>query len=588
MKSNPVHRLQTLLLTGVFAGAFAAACSADIIYQDTFARASAIPLTGSAPMLDNTGGAATWTAGAEYNSDGTNLVVNNGAIGGDWQGSAKLPLDFISTYHDPKVQVDMKLGQAVDYLTIDFGNSDYWGWPGVPALLKLYGNGDVDVCQGPGWDGAFVKAHFAAVGEALGWTRLRIEYSNTLQTANFYVNGTLLTNLAVPDNAPMSGGPWGTGVGFNANCAVAAQVTNFLVTFGNENLFKPSITTQPKGETIFVGDPMRLSLEASGTLPLQYIWCTNNVPIPGPNASVFTLPSAAQSDSANYTVIITNQAGAVTSDVARVDVHLEAQSPLAEINFDDSTNNLYKIAYAFSDGANLPVVSADAPGTGVGDSTGFRANADATDFQNVSVTYAGFAVAVGMALPPLKTANLNFYEAYGSVRIENLLTTVTNAPGRLTVRFYIPNPTNSGNYLDILDVNKPLTLTSNFQAVAFVLNTADYGGASGAARFAQNFTNIVRTQFDFTADNFYNDFVQGPDCVIVVDNLKLASRHSPPITASLNAGQVVLHWDDPNLQLQGAVDVTGPYIVIPGAASSYPVPAASPYRFFRTTFQTVP
>jgi hypothetical protein len=96
-------------------------------------------------------------------------------------------------------------------------------------------------------------------------------------------------------------------------------------------------------------------------------------------------------------------------------------------------------------------------------------------------------------------------------------------------------------------------------------------------------------QFEITADNFYTDFNNGPGDAIILDNVKLVLRQSPAVTVTLNGSQPVLHWDDPNLLLQGAASITGPYSVISGAsAPSYPVPANSPYQFFRTSFQAVP
>ena len=582
MKTRAYHPIQKLLLAGVLAGAFVSACSADIIYQDTFARDSAGPLNGSAPTVDNTGGAATWTAGTGCSSSGTNAIFNSN-IAGEWPGSALLPLDWTNT-PDPKAQVDVQFVQAGDWITLQFGDASYWGSPGMPAVLKLYGNGNVEVCQGPGWDGAFIKASFPNAGTALGWNRLRIEFSNTVGVANFYVNGTLLTNITV-DTAT----GWNTGVGFNYNCGANVYLTNLLVTFGSEATFGPSISEQPKGETVFVGDPASLNLTVGGSLPLHYTWCKDNTPIPGPNANTFSLPAAAMSDSGNYTVIITNDYGAITSDVARLDVHLEAQSPLAQINFDDITNNLYQFGftYASDSSANLPVSWGFAPGDGLGSSTGFRLSADGSDFANVSVSYAGFGGGVGLALPRLTTYNLDCYEAYCSARVENLQDGVTNTPGRIALRFYIIDPVTT-NAIDVLDVTKAVTYSSNYQAYPFVLNTADYGGAAGLANFAQNLSQVVRVQFEFTLDNFYSDFVNGPGDALVLDDLKLASRHSPAISVSSAGGQAVIHWDDPNLKLQGAAAVTGPYTDITGASSPYSVPANSPYHFFRTNFQPVP
>ena len=577
---KPYHpSIKTALLAGLLAGAFAATCSADIIYQDTFARASAGPLNGSPPTVDNTGAGATWTADAAFNSDGTMGVVNNSYFGG-----ASLPLNW-STYSDPRVQVDVKLGDSGTWFQLVLGSCNYWGTPGETAVFQLSGNGDVSVFSGPGY-GFTTLTNLSGAGVPLGWNRLRIEYSNSLGTASFYLNGTVILQ-----DAPITS--QSTGVGFDFFGGPNTDFTNLLVTFGNEAVFPPSITTQPQGETIFVGDPISVSMQAAGTLPIQYIWCTNGVPIPGPNANTFTLPAAALSDSANYSVIITNAYGAKTSDVVRVDVHLEQQTPLAQRNFDNLNTSAYEFAFAYSSDSTLtlPTTSATAPGDGTGGSNGFRISTDGTEFQTASVTYAGFGGGVGFSIPTPATHNLDFYEAYFSARVENLVSTATNASGRAAVRFYAPDGTigaTDGNQDLIFSVTIPVTYTSNFQNFAFVLNTGDYGGASGLAAFTQYRANINRIQFEFTLDNFYSSFVNGPGDAIVLDNLKFAYRQSPPITVTWNGTQAVIHWDDPNVILQGAANVAGPYVNIGGAASPYPVPGASPYHYFRTQFTPVP
>jgi hypothetical protein len=106
--------------------------------------------------------------------------------------------------------------------------------------------------------------------------------------------------------------------------------------------------------------------------------------------------------------------------------------------------------------------------------------------------------------------------------------------------------------------------------------------------FTQYRTNIFRVQYEFTADGFYTDFVNGPGDAIVADNTRLVLRQSPPLIITLNGSQPVLHWDDPNVQLLSATNVSGPYVLVPGATSPYPVPPGSTQQFFRSVFRAVP
>jgi hypothetical protein len=383
-------------------------------------------------------------------------------------------------------------------------------------------------------------------------------------------------------------------VGFNSDTGNGTYFTNFLVKFGNENVTPPSISSQPQAQTIFVGDTLRLSATTAGTLPLQYTWRKNGVDIPGPNANALVISNAAISDSANYSVVVTNSAGAVTSSVVRVDVHLEADSPLAVDDFD---LNQSPVAYNFtftysSDGTlNLPSTWTNDPTAGFGGSTGRVIQADGTDFANGSVTFAGFGGGWGHDIRPLPTHNLNFYIADILLRVQNLKPGVTNTPGRVALRFYAQDgtlgPTNGAQDL-IFSAVKSYSFTSNFQQFTFILNSADFGGDPGQAMLNQYQTNIFRFQWELTCDNFYTDFVNDSGDALIADNTRLLLRQSPALRVNYNGTQPVLSWDDPNVQLFGATNVAGPYILVSGATSAYPVPPTSGLHYFRTSFTALP
>ncbi len=551
------------------------------IYQDSFGRTGA--LNGSAPTTDNTGSSATWAASAGYVCTGTNALINN-SVNGDWQGGASLPLDWTGPYPDPKVQIDM-LVTGGDWLTLTLGNCNYWGAQAT-AMIKMYGNGNVDICHGFGWEGTFVITNIPGAGVSGGWNRLRIDYSNSLGVATFYVNGNI-----VAQNVPITS--YSTGVGLNSNCGNNSFFTNLLVTFGSETVTAPSITSQLQAQTVFAGDPVRLNVNASGTLPLSYIWRKNGVDIPGPNAGLYVINNAGVSDSGNYSVVVSNSAGSVTSSVVRADVHLEAQTPFAQNDFDTPVGVAYSFAFTYSSDNTLvlPSTWSNVPSAGVGGSTARAIYADGTDFANGSVTYAGFGGGWAQDFTPLPTHNLDFYQLYFNLRVENLKDGITNTPGRFALRFIAPDgttgPTN-GQQDVIFSCENHFTYNSNFQSFSFILVNSDFGGAGGQANFNQYQSAINRVQFEITADNFYTDFNNGPGDALIVDNVKLVLRQSPALTVTQNGSQPVLHWDDPNVQLQGAASVTGPYSVISGASSPYPVPSNSPYKFFRTSFQAVP
>ena len=84
--------------------------------------------------------------------------------------------------------------------------------------------------------------------------------------------------------------------------------------------FVPEISTSPAAVSIIQGTDTTLSVQAEGRF-LSYQWQKNGVNISGQNTpSLFLNANASASDDANYSVVITNDWGSVTSPLARVTV----------------------------------------------------------------------------------------------------------------------------------------------------------------------------------------------------------------------------------------------------------------------------
>lgn len=83
----------------------------------------------------------------------------------------------------------------------------------------------------------------------------------------------------------------------------------------------PEVTGQPESEVLDEGETALFSVTASGTAPLAYQWQKNGVDIPGATSSSFSISNAVPSDSGDYRVIITNEAGTVVSDTVSLVVN---------------------------------------------------------------------------------------------------------------------------------------------------------------------------------------------------------------------------------------------------------------------------
>lgn len=96
---------------------------------------------------------------------------------------------------------------------------------------------------------------------------------------------------------------WGSTVSNNAILTVAAIVS------------RPYFSSQPASQTAVVGSPVTFTSAAANN-PTGYQWLKNGVPIAGATGPNLTLPVAALTDAATYSVTATNAGGTATSNSA--------------------------------------------------------------------------------------------------------------------------------------------------------------------------------------------------------------------------------------------------------------------------------
>ena len=89
------------------------------------------------------------------------------------------------------------------------------------------------------------------------------------------------------------------------------------------NAVKPTITTQPKSQTVNEGSSVTFSVVATGTAPLSYQWYKGSSKISGATGSSYTISSAKSSDAGSYYVVVSNTAGSVTSTTVTLTVILK-------------------------------------------------------------------------------------------------------------------------------------------------------------------------------------------------------------------------------------------------------------------------
>jgi hypothetical protein len=87
----------------------------------------------------------------------------------------------------------------------------------------------------------------------------------------------------------------------------------------------PFINSDPQDQTVFAGQSAVFSVVAGGTAPLTYQWYSNGNPLSA-NAinSTLTFANVQPSDAGDYSVLVANAYGSVTSDVATLTVSVPA------------------------------------------------------------------------------------------------------------------------------------------------------------------------------------------------------------------------------------------------------------------------
>jgi endonuclease/exonuclease/phosphatase family metal-dependent hydrolase len=95
----------------------------------------------------------------------------------------------------------------------------------------------------------------------------------------------------------------------------------------------PFINSQPQSLTVNAGANATFNVTAAGGAPLSFEWRFNGSNLAAASASSYTRTNAQSGDAGNYTVVISNYAGSVTSAVAVLTVNTTPPGVVAQWNF---------------------------------------------------------------------------------------------------------------------------------------------------------------------------------------------------------------------------------------------------------------
>jgi len=182
----------------------------------------------------------------------------------------------------------------------------------------------------------------------------------------------------------------------------AGSVTSIAATLTvNAVALPPSITTQPASQTVTAGQTATFTVAAGGTAPLSYQWQKNGANIAGAASSSYTTPITTTTDNgAQFTVVVSNSAGSVTSNAATLTVNaatfLLSASPMSlsfgNINTGSSSTLAVTLTSSGNSSVSISSVSTTGAGftaTGVSPGTILNAGQSATLTVNFAPATAG-------------------------------------------------------------------------------------------------------------------------------------------------------------------------------------------------------
>ncbi len=90
------------------------------------------------------------------------------------------------------------------------------------------------------------------------------------------------------------------------------------------------ITNQPQSQSVVHGANAYFKVEATGTAPFSYRWQFNGVDIPGATNNLLLRTNVQPEDAGYYVAVVSNVAGIMTSDVARLSINTQVRQIWAD------------------------------------------------------------------------------------------------------------------------------------------------------------------------------------------------------------------------------------------------------------------
>jgi len=229
---------------------------------------------------------------------------------------------------------------------------------GATVTFNVALGGTLNVFNGLGGAGYYVTNAIPSVFWYQSNTLVAAQiYTNNPTSNTAYSNTFVNASLTLNNVTPANNGSY-TVVATNFWGSITSSPSVLTVT---ASAVAPGIASPPAGVALLAGQSSALSVTATGTAPLAYQWrknganLTNGGVYAGTLTNLLALTAVTTNTSGNYTVVITNTAGAITSSVAPVTITappaLTSSSGAGNVTFNSTT--LTGLTYVVQTTTNL-------------------------------------------------------------------------------------------------------------------------------------------------------------------------------------------------------------------------------------------
>ncbi|MGA2242970.1 MAG: immunoglobulin domain-containing protein [Verrucomicrobiota bacterium] len=251
----------------------------------------------------------------------------------------------------------------------------------------------------------------------------------------------------------------------------------------------PTITTPPQSQAVLIGQTATFSVAATGTPPLNYQWRFNGTNLAGATTNLFILANVQLTNAGNYSVIITNIAGSVTSSAAALTVLFTNPVVFAQWNINsitpdgDTTTGTTAPSVGSGTASMIGGVTANGTGFATGDKTLDPAGSTDNSAWNTT-TYP--------ASGNNKTAGTQY--AVSTAGIQNIVVSWSQQSSKTGGKYFrLQFSTNSGVSFVDFPTAAVLPLATNFYAF-----TNDLSAMPGVSNNS-NFVFRIVAEFQSTA-----------------------------------------------------------------------------------------